>query len=66
MKSRDSRRIPLSCKYWWKGMAKSNYRKHKGRQRLDTLKDALLGIEDMEWLEMDIDYCPEDYIFKRK
>ena len=41
MKPKERRRIPLSCKYWHKGMAKSNYRKHKGRKRNQLMEDAL-------------------------
>ena len=34
-------KIPLSCKYWFKGMAKTNYRKHKGRKRNRVLEEEL-------------------------
>lgn len=27
------RRMPLSCKYRWRGMSKTNYRKHNKRLR---------------------------------
>jgi len=46
MKPKDSRRIPLSCKYWWKGMAKTNYRKHKGRQRHQVLEEEIAQIKE--------------------
>jgi len=52
MKPKDSRRIPLSCKYWWKGMAKTNYRKHKGRQRLEPMKDALQDVPYGYWFDI--------------
>ena len=34
------KKLELMCKYWHRGMAKTNYRKHKGRQRLEPMKDA--------------------------
>ena len=46
MKPKDSRRIPLSCKYWHKGMAKTNYRKHKGRQRNKILEEAIAELQE--------------------
>ncbi|HUV84570.1 MAG TPA: hypothetical protein VMV86_02625 [Methanosarcinales archaeon] len=46
MKSRDRRQMPLSCKYWWKGMAKSNYRKHKGRKRNQLLEEAIAELHE--------------------
>ena len=46
MKPKDSRRIPLSCKYWWKGMAKTNYRKHKGRERNKILEEAIAELQE--------------------
>ena len=52
MKPKDRRRIPLSCKWWHKGMAKTNYRKHKGRQREDTLKDALQDVPYGYWFDI--------------
>ena len=47
MKPKDSRRIPLSCKYWFKGMAKTNYRKHKGRQRNQVLEEEIANACDI-------------------
>jgi len=47
MKSECRRRIPLTCKYWWKGMAKTNYRKHKGRQRRQLLEEELASIREL-------------------
>lgn len=32
-KNRFQGRIPLNCKYWYKGMAKTNYRKQPKRNR---------------------------------
>jgi len=46
MKSRDRRQMPLSCKYWWKGMAKTNYRKHKGRDRHKILEEAIAELQE--------------------
>lgn len=36
------KRMPLACKYRWRGMAKTNYRKQNKRARLLGNKDALL------------------------
>ena len=35
------RRIPLLCKWWWRGMAKTNYRKHgkKNKFKVDINDD---------------------------
>jgi len=44
MRPKDSRRMPLTCKYWFRGMAKTNYRKHKGRDRTKVLEDEIADI----------------------
>ena len=51
MKPKERRRIPLCCKYWFKGMAKTNYRKHKGRKRNQLMEDALQDVPYGNWLD---------------
>lgn len=31
-RNREQRQMPLKCKYRWRGMAKTNYRKQGGRK----------------------------------
>jgi len=59
MKPKDSRRIPLSCKYWWKGMAKTNYRKHKGRQRHQVLEEAIMTVTEGDEVYVEGYYNPD-------
>ena len=55
------KKLELMCKYWHRGMAKTNYRKHKGRQRLESLEDALLTVTEGEWLYVEAtNNIPED------
>ena len=40
------KKLELMCKYWHKGMAKTNYRKHKGRQRHQVLEEEIAQIKE--------------------
>jgi hypothetical protein len=53
-KNRDRfKRMPLSCKYCWHGMSKTNYRKHnKGRRFIDLSEGELVSLHGTykDWL----------------
>lgn len=46
--------MPLVCKYRWRGMAKSNYRKHGGRGKKYGRQDAVVEHSaGAEWVRGD-------------